>query len=247
MHEDELLLSYYFLNREMKRIIVYGSIFLAALIVAFILLKSVSAPTVSILGDSYSTFYGHVPEGHACWYGTPDFDKNNDVRSVEETWWQRFLSESGWTLVLNNSYSGSTICNTGYGGADFSDRSFITRAKDLGNPDVILVFGGTNDSWAKSPVGDFKYADWTADDLYRFRPAFCYLLDYLTTHYAKAKIYNITNTQLSSEVEESMEEICRHYQVPNIRLHDIDKQEGHPSVMGMDSICEQVSRLLLRK
>lgn len=37
-----------------------------------------------------------------------------------------------------------------------------------------------------------------------------------------------------------MDEICRHYGIENIRLHDIDKQWGHPSVQGMQSIDAQV-------
>ena len=35
-------------------------------------------------------------------------------------------------------------------------------------------------------------------------------------------------------------QICRYYGIQNIRLHDIDKQWGHPSVAGMKQICEQV-------
>lgn len=42
---------------------------------------------VSILGDSYSTFYGHVsPAANLCWYGVPGEKKENDVTKVEETW-----------------------------------------------------------------------------------------------------------------------------------------------------------------
>ena len=139
---------------------------------------------------------------------------------------------------------GSTICNTGYEKADYSDRSFITRMTDLGKPDIILVFGGTNDSWAGVPIGDFKYADWTEGELYDFRPAFCYLMDYLVTHYPDARIYNITNTELSEEVTFSMAEVCHHYGVTNIVLRDVDKQWGHPSVKGMASICSQVREAL---
>ena len=41
--------------------------------------------TFSILGDSYSTFDGHIPEGNACWYfSTPQGE--NDVTYVEQTW-----------------------------------------------------------------------------------------------------------------------------------------------------------------
>ena len=196
---------------------------------------------VSILGDSYSTFYGHVsPAANLCWYGVPGEKKENDVTKVEETWWYRFIHEHGFQLERNNSYSGSTVCHTGYEKADYSDRSFITRIHNLGTPDIILVFGGTNDSWAGAPIGAYQYDGWTKADLYSFRPAFCYLLASLKQLYPAARIYNITNSELSEEVTDSMDEICRHYGIENIRLHDIDKQWGHPSVQGMQSIDAQV-------
>ena len=115
---------------------------------------------------------------------------------------------------------------------------------NLGKPDIILVFGGTNDSWAGAPVGDYKYANWTKADLYNFRPAFCRLLDYITKNYPEAKVYNITNSELSAEVTDSMDKICRHYGITNICLHDIDKQWGHPSVQGMKSISEQLTKVV---
>ena len=196
---------------------------------------------VSILGDSYSTFYGHVsPAANLCWYGVPGEKKENDVTKVEETWWYRFIHEHGFQLERKNSYSGSTVCHTGYEKADYSDRSFITRIHNLGTPDIILVFGGTNDSWAGAPIGVYQYDGWTKADLYSFRPAFCYLLASLKQLYPAARIYNITNSELSEEVTDSMDEICRHYGIENIRLHDIDKQWGHPSVQGMQSIDAQV-------
>lgn len=196
---------------------------------------------VSILGDSYSTYYGYVtPDTNLRWYGVPGDKKENDVQRVEETWWYIFINEHGYRLERNNSYSGSTVCHTGYEKADYSDRSFVTRMDDLGNPDILLVFGGTNDSWAKAPIGNYQYAGWSKADFYNFRPAFCRLMDYLTKHYPDTKIYNITNTGLSDEVTGSMAEICRHYGVTNICLHDIEKQWGHPSIKGMKSICEQV-------
>lgn len=201
---------------------------------------------VSILGDSYSTFYGYItPDTNSCWYCVPGEKKENDVKSVEETWWYRFMNDNGYQLEINNSYSGATVCNTGYKKADYTDRSFITRMSNLGKPDLILIFGGTNDSWAGAPIGDYKYADWTKEELYNFRPAFCMMLDYVTKHYLEAKVYNITNTELSEEVTSSIDEICRHYGITNIRLHDIDKQSGHPSVQGMKSISEQISEVVL--
>ena len=90
------------------------------------------------------------------------------------------------------------------------------------------------------PIGAYQYDGWTKADLYSFRPAFCYLLASLKQLYPAARIYNITNSELSEEVTDSMDEICRHYGIENIRLHDIDKQWGHPSVQGMQSIDAQV-------
>lgn len=195
---------------------------------------------ISILGDSYSTYEGYVsPAENACWYGD-GYELENDVASVDACWWRLLATEHGLTIERNNSYSGSTVCYTGYDGADYSDRAFITRMTDLGDPDVILVFGGTNDSWAGAPVGEDRYADWTPESLYAFRPAFCRLLDYLLSAHPRARIFNIVNSELSPEITGAMTEICRRYGVPNIQLHDIEKQWGHPSVAGMRSICDQV-------
>ena len=200
---------------------------------------------VSILGDSYSTYGGYVtPATNLCWYNGTDGggkEKKNDVKSVEQTWWKLLTTEHACLqLDINNSYSGSTICHTGYRKRDFSDRSFITRVHALGDPDILLIFGGTNDSWAKAPIGEYSYGHQSKKDLYTFRPAFAYLLQELTTLYPEARIINITNSELSDEVTASMAEICEYYKVTNLQLKDIDKQWGHPSIQGMKSISEQV-------
>lgn len=205
---------------------------------------------VSILGDSYSTYGGYVtPASNACWYNGTDggTDKQNDVKDVEQTWWRIYLTQTGNVLEVNNSYSGSTVCHTGYRGDDFSDRSFITRIHAVGAPDILFVFGGTNDSWAKAPLGDFQYEGWAKRDLYAFRPAFAYLLHQLKQLYPQTRIINITNCDLSTEVTESMDCLCRHYQVENVRLQQIDKQWGHPSIQGMKSICEQVMQAMSKR
>ena len=56
--------------------------------------------TVAILGDSYSTFDGYIPEGNACWYFTTP-QGENDVVSVEQTWWYQFCEEGGYELLMN--------------------------------------------------------------------------------------------------------------------------------------------------
>ena len=113
--------------------------------------------TISILGDSYSTFIGWIPQGYAVWYN-PSSPKT-DVHQVEDTWWWQLCDKTGCTLLVNSSYSGSTIGNTGYKGADATHSSFITRMKkDMGQerliqakPQLIFVFGGTKDCWDNAP------------------------------------------------------------------------------------------------
>lgn len=192
---------------------------------------------VSILGDSYSTFRGAIPQNYAVFYPL----QGNDVKNVEETWWYQFISDSGFQLEVNNSYSGSTICNTGYNREDYSDRAFISRVNEIGSPDILFIFGGTNDAWAGSPIGEYKYRDITKPDLYFFRPALAYLLDELKSLYPETKIYFLLNTELKDEINESVKTVCAHYNVPVIVLHDIDKQISHPSKEGMKAIAGQIS------
>lgn len=225
----------------MKRIL-----FLALL--ALTLCGNANAQKVSILGDSYSTFAGHVaPNWNAVWYkgnaADPNYERN-DVHEVEQTWWSLLIKMKGLSLEKNNSFSGSTVCYSGYRKETYTDRAFITRMADLGNPDVILILGGTNDSWAGAPIGKYQYKKWKRSDLFYFRPAFCYMIHYLKENYPNARILNICNSELSQEVTESQAAICKHYKVDHILLKDIEKQGGHPSRKGMLSIAEQVAAVL---
>lgn len=203
-------------------------------------------PTVAIFGDSYSTFEGFLtPDTMETWYYASRADaRRTDVTSVSQTWWMQLITRRGWKLGVNNSWSGATICCTGYGDADYTYKSFLTRVPALGSPDIILLFGGTNDSWAGSPIGSFQYEGWRRADLYAFRPAMACLLARLQERYPTAALYAICNDGLSQAVTESMAEICRHYKVPVIQLHGIDKTAGHPNVKGMGQIAEQVDRAI---
>ena len=199
---------------------------------------------VSILGDSYSTFEGQVqPDTNFVWYFNNPRN-NTDVTSVSQTWWYKFIQDNNFQLAVNNSFSGSTICNTGYRKADYSDRSFITRMNNLGKPNIIFIFGATNDSWAGAPIGDYKYGDWTKEDLYQFRPAMSCMLDSMTSHYRGSQIYFLLNDVLKESINESVKTICKYYQVDCISLHDIDKKGGHPSIYGMEQINNQIKEFL---
>ena len=208
--------------------------------------KAQSSKSISILGDSYSTFQGYLqPDTNAVWYWDNVEAMNTDVHHVRETWWHQFIKKNGYRLCINNSFSGSTICYSGYKTVgpdftDYSDRAFVTRLDKLGCPDIIFVFGGTNDSWAGSPIGEYKYSGWTREDLFSFRPAMACLLEKMIDHYPNVKIYFLLNDDLREEIDESVKTICSHYEVDLIELVGIHKINGHPSVKGMRQICEQI-------
>ena len=78
-----------------------------------------------IIGDSYSTFKDYVPEGYALYYTG---DGQCGVSAVEETWWHKFRTETDTNLVLNDSWSGSTVCYTGRQSPEYGYRSsFVNR------------------------------------------------------------------------------------------------------------------------
>ena len=206
------------------------------LLVAATVAASAQTKKVSILGDSYSTYKGIIPDNYFTFYP----DGNNDVSDVEQMWWSLYIKAKGYELEKNDSWGGTTICGTGYGGMDSSSSNFIARVDSLGNPDIIFVFGGTNDAWANSPIGEYQYADWTKEDCKSFRPALACLLDMLQKRYPQAQIYSILNSELKEPINESFREVCKHYGVQLIELYDIEKQNGHPSINGMKSISDQL-------
>ncbi|MCQ2227469.1 MAG: SGNH/GDSL hydrolase family protein [Bacteroidales bacterium] len=200
------------------------------------IVASAQVKKVSILGDSYSTFTGAIPEGYAPFYP----NDRNDVTAVEQTWWSLYIKAMGYQLEKNDSWGGTTICTTGYGHFDVTSTSFLSRVDRLGNPDIIFIFGGTNDAWANAPIGEYKSSDWTAEDLKNYRPALSCLLDKVKKQYPEATVYAILNSELKQEINESTRTICAENNVQLIELHDIEKQNGHPSIKGMEAICQQL-------
>ena len=80
---------------------------------------------VMILGDSYSTYEGYIPEGYSCYYRIHREDPPF-IHGVEKTWWRIFAKENDINIVMNDSYSGSTVCNTVRENYEISS-SFISR------------------------------------------------------------------------------------------------------------------------
>ena len=203
---------------------------------------------IFIMGDSYSTYGGYIPEGYHTYY--------SDARTaapivcgVEKTWWKILERENGLEIKRNDSYSGSTVCNTGREG-QVPEATFLRRfdkyvAEDFfaaNRIDTALLFGGTNDSWVNCPIGELKYSDPTEEELLCVLPAFCYLIQGLKD--AVKNVIVIVNCGLKAEVTEGIVAACEKIGVPYVRLHDIDKECGHPTELGMRQIADQVGEVL---
>ena len=197
---------------------------------------------ILIIGDSYSTFNGYIPDGYKTYYPALD------VESVEDTWWIKFLKETNSNLVHNNSWSGSTICYTGYAGDCSQTSSFICRYRKLkecgffkeNEIDTLFVFGGTNDSWANAPLGNLQFDGWAEKDLFEALPAICYFMWTLKNDLPNAKIVFLINCDIKSEISEGMKTAGRYFNVETIEFQNLDKENGHPTSKGMAQISEQV-------
>lgn len=199
-----------------------------------------------IIGDSYSTYEGYIPEGYQFYYGDDRTDMPI-VKGVEKTWWKIFEKENNVNIILNDSFSGSTICNTvreNYTiGSSFVSRidKYITEEFFSENTiNTLFIFGGTNDSWIDAPVGNHKYSGWTDDDLKYVLPAFCYLI-----HRAKEVVENVVviiNSELKKDIENGFVEACEKNNLKYLCLKNIDKENGHPTEYGMKQISEQVTK-----
>lgn len=202
---------------------------------------------LSILGDSFSTYKGWIPEGYETWYG----DGDTNIKGVEETWWYQLMKEFGMSLECNCSYSGSTVCLTGYEGMDES-QAFIIRMKEYfgekktfdARPDVILVEGGINDTFA-SPTGNLQYADWTKENLKSSLPAYCYMLDYLKRYNPQTRVICMISAIVSKDLQKGYIEACKHYNLEYLifppKESDMDLlNEGHPTTKGHRVIYEAV-------
>lgn len=204
---------------------------------------------IAVIGDSYSTFKGIIPKEFAAYYGA-DLRPEHKVCSPHDTWWQIVADKTNSEILFNCSFSGSTICYTTYNNVHSPSTSFIGRTKShlskyFNEIDTIFIFGGTNDSWAGSPLGNLKFENITEEDLNSILPATCYLLDYLKQNCPKTKIYILTNdTFFKPELINGIKDAAKHYNAQCIQIANISLLNEHPDFKGMNQIAEIILNYL---
>ena len=205
---------------------------------------------VLIIGDSYSTFENCVPDGNHVWYFLNNDNGRTDVIKEQETWWHQFFNETRSTLILNESFSGSTVCNTER--PTIPGTSFVIRLQRLiengffktNAIDAVFVFGGTNDSWTDAPLGELEYENFNAENLKEVFPAFAYLIKTLKELLPNGKIVPVLNCDIKQEIIDSFKTVCDYYAVQYVELKDVSKQNGHPDKAGMKQIKDQILNVL---
>lgn len=193
---------------------------------------------ISILGDSLSTFEGYIPSQNISYYP----NVNNDVNSVKQTWWDILLNTINATLEINNSFSGSKVSGT-----DAS--SFITRHTELGNPEYIIIHGGTNDaSWANVPAGELHFDSPLNDlNINEFSDAYDFLIRSILDKYKYTNIILVIPSIVSNEYANSIISICEHYQLfgyVDLRNIELTLSSGHYQKDSMQVVAEKVLEVI---
>lgn len=174
--------------------------------------KPLDGLKISILGDSISTFT-NISSGSAAqttnstiannrvFYG----DGTNGV-SLNDTWWMQVMNKLGGELLVNNSYSRSTVFDPN---DDKTIQGYYERCVNLHDntgdnageePDIIIVYMGINDfSYCRETLGLYEDIDFntlingnTYSDPTTTCEAYAIMLHKITNRYPDAEVYCFT-------------------------------------------------------
>ena len=106
--------------------------------------------TVSIMGDSISTFSGCNPEGFAVFYDGAR-QLATGVTDPSMTWWSLLAGRLGARVLANASYSGSMVQGAGFPAAVAPERACALLGPNGERPDDVVIFIGINDYGWGSP------------------------------------------------------------------------------------------------
>ena len=111
-------------------------------------------------------------------------------------------------------------------------------------PECIFLFGCTNDSWLEREIGQVQFENWAEEDLKQVLPAYCYVLDVICKEHPQGRVICVINTGLNPLIAEGIRLAGEHYGAVIVALTEIDKQNGHPSALGMRQIADQIDASL---
>ena len=242
---------------------------------------------LSILGDSISTFgtpdsrnedgtycYSYYPT-ETCRYSeqgnvTEEGTTYQSIQfDVNDTYWMKLINGTGMVLGINESWRGTRV--SGSGNSAFNNQNRINHLGSNGTPDVILIYGGTNDAGGAVTLGTFNTenpANYTDEQIAAlptttFADAYRTMLIRVMKTYPMAEIvvilptfttayYTITNLDLYVEV---IKEACDFFGIKYIDarctgINIYNKAQYlvdgiHPNANGMELLYQKIYKQLI--
>lgn len=177
--------------------------------------------TISIQGDSITTFAGTITDGNAAYYSV----NHKYVNTIDATWWGLLVNECRMRLIRNDAWSGSRISGAGASAMNNTARCAALRnvnskvdTYQFGAPEIIVIMAGTNDVSGNVALGEIGSTDVT-----NYIGAFTMMLRNIKTQCGNSKIvvfqlyrgnnYDYANTGGTHQYEyqEAMEKVCKIY------------------------------------
>lgn len=204
-----------------------------------------SGKTVSILGDSISTYKGYVPDGYSCFYPYP----TADLGDVNQTWWMQVINKLGMKLLKNNSYSGTCVSSGTGSYSTVEDNRLKELLFGTEAPDIIIIFMGSND------CGSAYVKDET------FKSSYKVMLDKIKVLCPNSEIYIMTlpPSMLYKEANrvnynKVIRDYANEYKLPIVEMDNAYNGEdctnflvdsAHQNFAGMTKVAEAVVKGML--
>ncbi len=201
-----------------------------------------SGKKVSILGDSISTFKGVTDNGErnstitseylARYAPATDTDSSLvKLTSVDDTWWMQTINRYGMELVVNNSWRGTKVLDSGIRSGfgirceNLHDNTLENNAGGVAvNPDIIAIHMGTNDYLQNVSVGTFDASYIRDDDTYAapatFAQAYAVMLHKIRQTYPAADVFCFTLSPITYKTDNAALEAL------NAQIRQIAKHFG---------------------
>lgn len=177
--------------------------------------------TISIQGDSITTFAGTITDGNAAYYSV----NHKYVNTIDATWWGLLVNECRMRLIRNDAWSGSRISGSGANAMNNTARCAALKNVDsevdtyqFGAPEIIVIMAGTNDVSGNVALGEIG-----STDVINYIGAFTMMLRNIKTQCRNSKIvvfqlyrgngYDYANSGGTHQYEyqEAMEKVCKIY------------------------------------
>lgn len=193
---------------------------------------SFKGKTISILGNSISTYSGYVNNNRT-------YYPRGDVNSVNRTWWMILINMLEGQFYENYSYSAGRVTNT-----HPTFPSLIYQVNRLSHSDILFLTGGINDSSTGVKIGTLDF-NCDINDLSESEFAQAYD-KYVRIALTKAdKVYCVIMSGTKTSYSDIIHSVARQYELLCIDLNDIASKismykHPHPSYRGMKTIAEYI-------